>query len=100
MFTFEYFVTRQKDLSDLSVREISVFNSIYEKLCMKILSLMLDKKLEKENYRNLAVDILNNQTLFKIFLNAIYTKLNSNKDKLCQIFSELFDKLLDVNFFL
>ncbi len=67
---------------------------------MKILSLILDKKFKKENYRNLAVDILNDQTLFKIFLNAIYTKLNSNKDKLCQIFSELFDKLLDVKFFL
>jgi len=100
LFTFEYFVSRQKKLSNLSVKEISIFNSIYEKLCLKILSLTLDKKFKKEHNRNLAVDVLNDKTLFKIFLNAIYTKLNKDKAKISHNFSVLFENLLDVKIFI
>ena len=81
--------------SNLNVQEISQFNSIFEKISVKIIKLIAEKKLDVDQLQNLA-EILNREKLLKIFLKAFYNWLKESKEKLNENFCLVFGALINV----
>ena len=82
-------------MTNLNVKEISKFNSIFEKISLKIIQLINEKKLKDDQLQDLA-QILNKEKLLKIFLKSFYNWLNESKEKLIENFSQVFGALINV----